>query len=94
MDTSKIQAFLLRLRNEYIQTEDEKLLCGNKTIVLAGEPYKLNIWQDFRGAQKLVVFQVKPDSIIATESVSIGVRYIGDAPELLDQQQLTHMSLI
>ena len=94
MDTAKVQAFLSRLRHQYIQTEDEQLLCNNKAIVLSGAPYKLNIWQDFRGTQKLVIFQIKPDSIIATDSLSNGLRYIGDAPELLEQQQLVNMGAI
>lgn len=94
MDSQKAFSFLDRLRKQYILTEDEQLLCSNKAIVLSGAPYKLNIWQDFRGTQKLVIFQIKPDSIIATDSLSNGLRYIGDAPELLEQQQLVKMGAI
>lgn len=94
MDTVKVLSFLTRLRKEYLQNEDDSLLCSNKSIVLSGHPYKLNVWQDFRGTQKLVIFQIKPDSIIATDSVSIGLRYPGDDAELIDQQQLETLALI
>jgi hypothetical protein len=88
MDTTKVLAFLKRLRSEYQETQDEGLFSDNKPLTIAGDPYKLNVWRDFHGTDQIIIFQIKPDSIISTDHCCIGLKYILDDAVWLDHEQL------
>jgi len=89
------QAFLNRLRNQYLETEDPQLLFNNQACTINGTDYRLNGWQDFFGKEAVVVFELKHNNILATESMSLGIRYSqsGDTT-LLDQAQLRSMNMV
>lgn len=93
MDTSRVLPFLKRLRFEYIETEDEKLFSKNKPLNIAGEAYKLNVWRDFHSTDQLIVFELKPDSIIDPDSCCIGLKYALGETVLLDQEQLKEIGI-
>lgn len=82
-------SFLERLRSEYIKTESDDLLFTNKACQIEGEVFKLNAWKDFHGADQLVIFELKSNSILAVESTCIGIRYSGKSEHmLLSSEQL------
>ena len=93
MDTTKVLAFLKRLRTEYQETEDDVLFSENKSLMIDSEPYKLNIWRDFHGTDQLIIFQIKPDSIISTDSCCLGLKYVAGESVLLNQQQLREIGI-
>lgn len=93
MDTTKVLAFLKRLRTEYQETKDDNLFTENKPLMINSEPYKLNVWRDFHGTDQLIIFQIKPDSIISTDSSCIGLKYVAGESVLLDQQQLSEIGI-
>lgn len=68
-------SFLEKLRSRYLETEDESLLFTGKQCEIEGKEYKLNSWRDFHGSDQLVIFELKINSILATESTCIGIRY-------------------
>lgn len=73
-----------------METQSDSLLCQNQLIQVDGSSYKLNVWCDFHGADKVVVFEIKEPSVLSTERRSIGLKYsaTGSNAEKLSQQQL------
>lgn len=87
-------SFLEKLRTKYIETENEQLLFTDKRCEIEGKVYRLNAWKDFHGADKLVVFELKINSILATESTCIGVRYLeSEQINLLSSEQLWEIGI-
>jgi len=86
--------FLEKLRSQYLNSESDDLLFDNKTCTIAGIEYRLNCWKDFLGKDSVVIFQLKQNSILATDSLCIGIRYSEmDGVVLLEQQQLAGMGI-
>ncbi|XOV79775.1 MAG: hypothetical protein ACFHVJ_02175 [Aestuariibacter sp.] len=95
MDNPKLSAILNRLRTQYVETESDSLLCQNQLIQVDGCPYKLNVWCDFHGADKVVVFELKEPSVLSTERRSVGLKYSAtdNSAEKLSQQQLSNIGI-
>lgn len=89
MDMKLAQSFLQKLREQYLETEDDALFCENRVIAIKGEDYKLNVWQDFLGTDMLVMFQLKPNSLLSPDSYSIAIRYLSG----INRQELSHSQL-
>ena len=89
MNIEKIHALLERLRTEYIAKEEGRVFYENRLFELDGETFKLNVWQDFHGAEQFVIFEIKPGSVLCTESFCLGLKYSAQgAAILLTQEQL------
>jgi hypothetical protein len=95
MQNPRIKALLNRLRAEFLETESDRLFCQNQLIQVDDKPYRLNVWDDFHGASRVIVFEIKEPSIVSTESLSLGLKYStpGSPAEALSQEQLNAMGI-
>lgn len=75
---TKLIAYLERIRQHYIDTGFDPELLGDNRINIENKTYRLRSWEDYHGTDKLVLFQLKQDSILAVDHVCVGLKVLND----------------